>query len=162
MIALEKEFIGKIEKHKAIIIKIAGLYARTQCDMEDMEQEILLQLWKSYHSFSGNSKFSTWMYRVALNTVVTFITKEKRNNGVIQYKGHLPDFSCNEDLEASMDIKHLYEAIRKLEKVDRAIIILHLEEISHREIAEIIGVSEKTLNVKIFRIKNKIKKILNQ
>lgn len=161
MNALEKEFIGKIQKHKAVIIKIASLYARTQSDKEDLEQEILLQLWKSYSSFIGSSKFSTWMYRVAINTAVTFLTKRNRNLNIIEFKEYLPDCSGNEEIELRTDVKQLYEAIRKLDKVDRSIIILHLEEIPHSEIAHIIGVSENTLNVRIFRIKDKLRKMLN-
>lgn len=162
MSKLENDFIDKMKEHKAIIVKVAGLYASSNSDKEDIEQEILMQLWKSYNSFSGNSKFSTWMYRVAINTAVTFFTKKQKNLGLIEYKDYMPDFSGNEDIELGTDVKHLYEAIRKLDKLDRAIIILYLDEISHREIASIIGISEKTLNVRIFRIKGKLKRMLNQ
>lgn len=153
-IEIEKEFIEKIQKHQGILHKICFVYAKNNSDNEDLYQEMILQLWKSYSLFREESKFSTWMYRVALNTVITMTKKAslfERNNSLSS-----EDFIREEFTDYSEDIKILYKAISNLSKVEKAIILLWLEEKSYKEITETMGVSEKNISVKLVRTKKKL------
>jgi RNA polymerase sigma-70 factor, ECF subfamily len=157
---IEKEFIAKIDKHQGILHKICFVYATNNADKEDLYQEIILQLWKSYASFKGKSEFSTWMYKVALNTAITlnkkatFFYKSSENiSGTFDY---------TESMEYSEDIKILYRAISKLSKIEKAIILMWLEEKSYDEIAETIGITVKNVSVKLVRIKNKLAEIIEK
>lgn len=157
---IEKEFIAKIDKYQGILHKICFVYARNNADKEDLYQEIILQLWKSYASFKGKSEFSTWMYRVALNTAITltkkatFIFKSPENIS--------SSFDYTKSLEYSEDIKILYKAISKLSKIEKAIILMWLEEKSYDEIAETIGITVKNVSVKLVRIKNKLAELIEK
>lgn len=155
---LQKEFLTQVNEHQNIIHKICFVYSRNIVDKEDLYQEIVLQLWKSYQSFKGKSAFSTWMYRVALNTAISMTKKF----WFFADTGGLPDIAIqNEQLtDLSEEIKLLYKAISGLDKVEKGIILLWLENKSYREIAETIGISEKNVSVKIVRIKDKLAKII--
>ena len=145
-IEIEKEFIEKIQKHQGILHKICFVYAKNNSDNEDLYQEMIL--------FREESKFSTWMYRVALNTVITMTKKAslfERNNSLSS-----EDFIREEFTDYSEDIKILYKAISNLSKVEKAIILLWLEEKSYKEITETMGVSEKNISVKLVRTKKKL------
>ena len=129
-------------------------------DQQDLFQEIICQLWKSYDSFRNESQFSTWMYRVAINTAIVFLKKEKRK--VDKY----PIVSENiKEEEGDSEIKesqmeHFYKAIQKLEKIDKAIIFYQLEGFSHKEIGSNLGISEGNARVKLNRAKEKLKEII--
>lgn len=157
---IEKEFISKVEKHQGILHKVCFVYAKDATDRKDLYQEIVLQLWKSYSKFRGDSAFSTWMYRVALNTA---ITQTKKPNFLI-LNGDIP--SVTEDAQLSMDtseeVQILYRAISKLNKIEKAIILLWLDEKSYEEIAETIGISVKNVSVKLVRIKNKLAELIQK
>lgn len=155
------KFIKLISENKGIIIKISNLYTNTKSDFEDLKQEIIFQLWKSFPRFKGNSKFTTWMYKVALNTAITNIKKSKRHPifqafSSSEYKIPSKDFNNNKE-----EISNLYNAISRLNDIDKAIILLYLEEKKYSEIAEIVGLSEKNISVKLVRIKKKLKALLN-
>ena len=161
--ALTKDFIEKITENQGIIHKVCNIYCINSEDKKDMMQEITLQLWKAFPAFQGRSKFSTWMYRISLNTAITNIRKSKKNPLLeavfdaemeIQQKDDLP--------EMDDDINRLYKAIAKLKESDRAVILLYLEENSYFEIAEILGISEKNVSVKLVRLKKKLEKILTE
>jgi RNA polymerase sigma-70 factor (ECF subfamily) len=126
-----------------------------QADKEDLFQEIILQAWKSYNTFRGESLFSTWLYRVALNTALTFFKKEKKRPRTI----HTETFP--EQIEytspAEEQIKVMYNAIGHLSKIDKALIMLYLEEYTYSEIAEILGITANNVAVKVNRIKDKLK-----
>lgn len=125
-------------------------------------QEITLQLWKSFPSFKEQSKFSTWMYRVAFNTAVTNIRKSKRHpfQEAISEKQYL--IEEKEDIpNLDEEINRLYKAIGKLHDIEKGIILLYLEKKSYSEIGEIMGLSEKNIGVRIVRIKAKLKKLLS-
>jgi RNA polymerase sigma-70 factor (ECF subfamily) len=151
---IEKEFIGRIRKHQGILHKICFIYSKNESDKEDLYQEMALQLWKSYPSFKGDSQFSTWMYRVALNTAITYT--RKASFFVSDRKDYPDTFDPEVSMDYSEDIRILYRAISQLNKVDKAIILLWLEERPYSEIAEIIGVSVKNVSVKLVRIKEKL------
>jgi len=155
---LEREFLNLIHEHQNIIHKICFVYCKRRSDMEDLYQEILLQLWRSYPSFGRKSAFSTWMYRVALNTAISMTKKFWFFTGT----ENLPDISSeNESLQdLSEEVKLLYKAISRLAKVEKAIILLWLEEKSYEEIAETMGITIKNVSVKIVRIKTKLSEII--
>lgn len=150
-----------IVDHQNLIHKICNIYGKGEADREDLFQEITLQLWRTFHSFQEKSRFSTWLYRVALNTAITMKRKNKRLPNSISLSDRefqIPESSAEESLEE--DLVQLRWAIRKLKPIDRAIIFLYLEEKSYQEIAEIIGITPKNVGVKIVRIKAKLLSIL--
>lgn len=154
----EKEFLNMIRDNQGIIHKVCRIYRDSPEDREDLFQEVIFQLWRSYPSFSGGSKASTWLYRVALNTAMASFRKNKPN---VTPAEHLPDVqfesTSNEDNERQ---GKLLAGIRQLSEPDRALIALYLDELSYRQIAVILGVSESNVGVKLSRIKTKLKKLL--
>ena len=138
------------------------MYCDDRQDSEDLFQEIVLQLWKSYSGFKGESKVSTWMYRVALNTAITRLRKARRrpdNQRIIHDNVNVADRGSDR-LDLQYDVE-LQSAINTLNKFDRALMMLYLDEKSYSEISEIMSLTESNVGVKINRIKNKLKSILN-
>ena len=161
IIAVEQEFIHFIQAHQGIIHKVCRLYCDSEDDRQDLFQEILFQLWKSYPKFRGDSKVSTWMYRIGLNTAIARLRKVKRSpseHALSDTEFQLPDIPV--DMEKEDQLKNLYKAIQQLSKVERAITMLYLEEKSYDEIADIIGITKTNVGVKINRVKKKLKTIL--
>ncbi len=159
----DKTFERLIFKHQSLIHKICHIYGKSTADKEDLFQEITIQLWKSFSSFEHKSKFSTWLYRVALNTAITQKRKERRKPEFSSLSGlemRIPEAKDTDDNEE--DLLKLQLAIRQLKHVDRAIIFLYLEEKSYQEIADIIGITPKNVGVKIVRIKAKLLTILKE
>ena len=157
---VEKEFIELINSHKGILYKICNIFFIRDPNKEDYYQEILIRLWKSYPSFRNESSFSTWLYRVALNTAIDIVRKQNlqpRHTELSKNEYNIPEHEQN--IESDKKII-LYQAINHLSDVEKAIIILYLENYSYKEIAEIIGISESNTGVKINRIKIQIIKIL--
>ncbi|MGV4413761.1 RNA polymerase sigma factor [Chryseobacterium sp. T1] len=163
MSALEKEFIERIEKHKGIIFKISKMYMDNKHDQDDLFQEITFQVWKAYNSFKGQSEFSTWLYRVALNTAIVFLKSEKKrsfisNDDLTGYSISQEDY----DLEKEEKLNKMYAAIQLLNPIDKAFIFYYLENFSGKEIADQMGISEGNVRVKMNRAKTKLKDILAQ
>ncbi|WP_432222570.1 RNA polymerase sigma factor [Flavobacterium sp. TMP13] len=156
----EQEFLSRMEVHKGILYKISKMYMDNADDQQDLFQEIICQLWKSYDTFRNESQFSTWMYRVALNTAIVFLKKEKRkvDKDPIATENIKEDESDSELKEDQM--KHFYTAIQKLEKIDKAILFYQLEGYSHKEIGANLGISEGNARVKLNRAKEKLKEII--
>lgn len=155
----ESNFLHLIEKYKAIVYKIANLYAQNTEDRKDLFQEMMLSLWKAYPNFKGNAKVSTWIYKVSLNTAITNYRKEKKRP-IYEPIFNLPrevqgEKGNNERVE---QINFLYQAIENLNKADKAIIFLYLEEKSYQEISQIMGISSASTGMKIKRIKEKLAK----
>ncbi|GAB0156508.1 sigma-70 family RNA polymerase sigma factor [Chryseobacterium sp. Alg-005] len=162
MTSSEQEFLEKIEKHKGIIFKISKMYMHEKEDRDDLFQEITYQVWKAYPSFKGESEFSTWMYRIALNTAIIFLKSEKKrsfigNGDFSQYKIIQDEY--NEEKEEKLAA--MYNAIYQLNPIDKAFIFYYLEDFSGKEIAEQMGISEGNVRVKMNRAKNKLKDILH-
>jgi RNA polymerase sigma factor (sigma-70 family) len=160
---LKEEFLVLLNQNKGIIHRISRSYGETEADREDLFQEILLNLWKGYASFRNESKFSTWMYRIALNTCITSFRKKNRTlTAVSIHEKHnqISDKQTNADYDEESQL--LYNAIGKLDKLEKAIIILYLEEKSYEEIGEIAGITPNHAGVKISRIKTKLRNYLNQ
>jgi len=155
---MQTAFLKIVEDHQGIIYKVCKMYRDFKEDQEDLFQEIVFQLWKSYPKFREESKESTWMYRIALNTAIATFRKNKIE---LEFKENIPkDYHSNYTEAQSENEERLFEAIRKSNKAERALIALYLEDYSHREIAEITGIIENYLGVKISRIKEKLKNIL--
>ena len=158
----EKEFLNRIESHKGILYKVSKMYMDNFDDQQDLFQEIICQLWKSYDSFRNESQFSTWMYRVAVNTAIVFLKKEKRK--VDKYEiasGNIKDDEGDSHIKESQ-LDHFYKAVQKLEKIDKAIIFYQLEGFSHKEIGDNLGISEGNARVKLNRAKDKLKEIIKK
>ena len=129
-------------------------------DQNDLVQEIVLQLWKSYERFQGNSQFSTWMYRVSLNTALTYFKKERKKTDHYTFLENLDRIDETDSLEKETQLELFYKAIHELNKVEKALIFLFLEGQSHKEIASNLGISEVNARVKLNRTKEKLQTII--
>ena len=144
-----------------IIIKLCRAYTNSQEDFEDYYQEVCLQIWRSKDNFREDSEWSTWVYRISLNVCLTLL-KKKKNNSQHFVSDSLPAEETEDNYAFSDEpLNLLYGAIRKLSEIDRAIIMLYLEEKSYKEIAEIIGTNPNNIGVRVQRIKMRLKKILD-
>lgn len=154
----ETEFLDLIRSHQGIINKLVGLYAQNEEDRKDLYQEILYQTWKAFPGFRGEAKFSTWLYRVSLNTILT----ANRKLGRITYTDHMDESAATEPHQSVQgeDARQLRLAIYQLNDTDKAIISLHLDGYANPEIAEIIGLSTNHTTVKLHRIKAQLKNVL--
>jgi RNA polymerase sigma-70 factor (ECF subfamily) len=136
------------------------MYAYTYADRQDLFQEIVIQLWKSYSRFKGDAKFSTWLYRVAINTAITGIRKKK--DFITTYEpAEMPihiadDQSSHEDEER---VQELYHAISQLNQIEKAIVMLYIEERTYEEMEDILGITQGNLRVKMNRIKDKLRQL---
>jgi RNA polymerase sigma factor (sigma-70 family) len=153
----EKNFIQAITEHQRIIHKVCNLYMRDLQEREDLFQEILLNAWKGSKNFKGDSKFSTWLYRVALNTAITFYRKGSKqpntaNSINFLVIDNIPDVSENNEQTQAM-----YRAIADLSKIDKAIVLLYLEDYNYNEIGELTGITANNVAVKMSRIKEKLR-----
>ena len=155
---MEKEFLALIQDYQNIIYKICRLYRDNKEDQEDLFQEIVYQLWKSYPSFKRESKVSSWMYRIALNTAIAVFRKSKIS---VDYYQEFPEYIHPSDEKAiSQNEARLFWALRRLNDSEKALISLYLEDFDYREIAAITGLSESNVGVRLNRIKKKLKQIL--
>ncbi len=156
----QREFLKLIEQHKGILNKVSKMYMQHHDDQNDLMQEIILQLWHSYDRFKGNSQFSTWMYRVALNTALTYFKKEKRKSNQFTFLDNVDQAIENESEDKEVQLKLFYRAVYELNKVEKALIFLFLEGQSHRDIAFNLGISEGNARVKLNRTKEKIQTLI--
>ncbi|HZK95700.1 MAG TPA: RNA polymerase sigma factor [Prolixibacteraceae bacterium] len=157
---MKDEFIALINKHEGILQKICNIYFYRNPYKEDYYQEILIRLWKAYPSFRNDSAFSTWLYRVAINTAIDIIRKQNlrpKYTELSKYDYNIVDGESNSESDQK---DKLYQAINHLSDIEKAIILLHLEAYTYKEIGEIIGISESNAGVRINRIKNQLIKIL--
>lgn len=151
----KKEFVALVEDYKQIIYKVCYMYASGADHLNDLYQEVVINLWKAYPHFRGESKVSTWVYRIGLNTCVSFYRKSKNRPEVIPITVDLEDFAYEED--KTTQLRELYRMINRLHPLERAIILLWLEEKNYHEIAEITGLTRNHVAVKLNRIKEKLK-----
>ena len=159
---MSKDFYtSSILPFAAIIIKICRAYTNSQEDFEDYYQEVCLQIWRSRKSFREESKWSTWIYRISLNVCLTLLKKKKNNEVHLASDHTLIDVSEENPAFADDSLNQLYKAIRQLSEVDRAVILLYLEEKTYQDIADIIGTNTNNIGVRIKRIKERLKKLLN-
>jgi RNA polymerase sigma factor (sigma-70 family) len=158
----KKDFINIIKTNEGLIFKVAGLYTNSDEDRDDLVQEIVYQLWKSFDTFNEQSKLSTWMYRVALNTAIFQLNKTKQTISTIPIDKW--DFTLADDLEKVEEerIKQLYEQIHRLNLLEKGIVLLYLEGKSHEEIATITGLSLSNVGTRLSRIREKMKTEINK
>ena len=158
---MEKEFIQLINYNRGLIFKVCNLYYHDYESRRDLFQEVILQLWKSYGGFRKESLGSTWIYRVALNTAISNFRKESKKPGKTSLtleEFEIPDMYADDETEKR---SALHLAIGKLTEIEKAIIMLYLDEKSYDEISEIIGISNSNVGVRLNRIKNKLSKLIN-
>lgn len=158
---LEKEFISLIEENKKIIYKVSLMYSDDQEDLNDKYQDIVLNLWTAFPRFKGDSKRSTWVYQIALNTCVSELRKRKSRPLTCPITYDIEELFDDGD-EYKQHVRKLYEMINQLTKFERAIIMLWLDEKSYDEISEVLGISKSNVGVKINRIKEKLIKMSNK
>lgn len=159
---LEHQFVTELEENQNIVHKVCTLYTNDREAHNDLFQEITIQLWKAYPKFRGDSKFSTWMYRVALNTAITLYRKSKKRVQTQDYDGVSFKIKAEEyDSTEEQQLKLMYHAIRELGDIDKALVFLYLEDKDYSEISETLGITEVNARVKMNRVKNKLRGILN-
>lgn len=159
---LEAAFIKELEENQNIVHKICRLYTNDRDAHNDLFQEVTIQLWKAYPKFRGDAKFSTWMYRVALNTAITLYRKSKRRVQTQAYD--TVEFKIEDTTQedpAAEQIALLYDAIRQLNDIEKALVFLYLEDKNYRDISETLGISEVNARVKMNRVKTKLTNIIN-
>lgn len=159
---LEKKFLSDFEKDQNIVHKVCRIYTTNQDQHNDLFQEIAIQVWKNYSKFRGEAKFSTWMYRVALNTAISLYRKSSRSIKTqdfsdVSFKIKSVDYDDTKDQQ----LKALYDGIRELSDIEKALIFLYLEDKPYKEIAITLGITEVNARVKMNRAKDKLKKSLN-
>jgi RNA polymerase sigma-70 factor (ECF subfamily) len=158
----QRSFVERVHGAQGILHRICAIYAQDEESRDDLRQEMLLQLWRSYSSFHNQSLFSTWMYRVALNTALMYRRKRKRDWFTVSIDDvshpHADDHSDGE----GEDVQLLYRCIQELPRLDRAVIPMQLEQKTYQEIAEITGLSEGNVSVRIVRIKQKLRTLLEE
>lgn len=154
-------YISSILPHAGIIIKICRAYTNSQEDFEDYYQEVCLQIWRSKDSFKEQSSWSTWIYRLSLNVCLTLLKKDKKVRSPFS-SDDLPEQAI-EDSQTfeDEDLNELYTAIRQLSEIDKGVILLYLEEKTYAEIADIIGTNTNNIGVRIKRIKERLRKLLD-
>tara|TARA_B110000003_G_C16647252_1_gene532573 strand:- start:1634 stop:2128 length:495 start_codon:yes stop_codon:yes gene_type:complete len=159
---LEHNFVTQLEQNQNIVHKICRLYTNDSHAHNDLFQEITIQLWRAYPKFRGDSKFSTWMYRVALNTAITLYRKSKRRVVTQDFEGVSFKIKADEyDDTAEVQLSLMYAAVKNLNDIEKALVFLYLEDKNYKEISSTLGISEVNARVKMNRIKGKLRKILN-
>ena len=157
---LEKPFIALVTEYQRVIYKVCYMYATDEYTLEELYQETVINLWKAFPQFKEHSKVSTWVYRIAMNTCISYFRKSSVRPTTIPITFHMETTLAN-DSEQSGYLRELYRMISQLGKLDRALILLWLEDKSYQEIADIIGITKANVAVKINRIKEKLKKMSN-
>ena len=159
---LEQKFVADLEENQNIVHKVCKIYTNNQDAHNDLFQEISIQLWKAYPKFRGEAKFSTWMYRVALNTAITLYRKSKRSIQTQDFDSVLYKIESSQyDDTEEEQLKLLYKAVHHLSDIEKALVFLYLEDKNYKEISETMGISEVNARVKMNRVKNKLRDILN-
>lgn len=155
----EDFFKSYVEENMGLIMHLCRAYARDEESLKDLVQEVTLQLWRSHKSFQGNSKISTWVYRVTLNVCLSHSKKLKRKPETIPLEwSHNPAMENDPDKE---QIDLLYRGIKQLNESDRAIVLLYLEDKSYKEMSDILGITVSNVGVKVNRLKDKLKQLIN-
>jgi RNA polymerase sigma factor (sigma-70 family) len=161
---VEKEtFISVIKDNQNLIYKICHSYCSNPENRKDLQQEILMQLWNSFSKFDGRVKISTWIYRIALNTAISFYRNDcKHNDKKVSLDASVISFSSLEhDSETDENVVMLYQFIERLDEMDKALILLYLDDNKYKDIADILGISETNVATKISRIKKNLKEKFN-
>lgn len=162
MKSIEKEFVKLMSENQRLVHKVCKIYTDNPLDHDDLFQEITLQLWKSFTTFRGDAKFSTWAYRIALNTAMTLYRKKHKtidtenDRDLYQIKIKYEEYTEDERLQT------IYNAIHLLSDIEKALIMMFLDNKTYREISEILGITEGNARVKMNRAKEKLKSMIKQ
>lgn len=160
---LQQDFIKQLNENQRIVHKICKIYTDTPHDHEDLFQEIIIQLWKAYPNFRGEAKFSTWMYRIGLNTALALYKKQSKTISTDRDTSLEHIKITNEDHEEqNTQIQAMYEAIHLLSDVEKALIMMFLDDKPYKEIAEILGITEGNARVKMNRAKEKLRTLIKK
>ncbi|MBR0488589.1 MAG: sigma-70 family RNA polymerase sigma factor [Prevotella sp.] len=157
---IEKEFLSMIEEQKRTIYKVCYMYANDQDDLNDLFQETVLNLWKGFPNYRGDSTFNTWVYRIAMNTCITFLRRSNTRLQTVPMTAQMAGCLVTDE-ETEARLKELYTLINQLGKLERALILLWLEERNYQEMADILGISKVNVGVKLNRIREKLKRMSN-
>ena len=157
---LEKEFLNMVDAQKRTIYKVCYMYANEQDDLNDLFQETVLNLWKSFPRYRGDSTLNTWVYRITMNTCITFLRRSGTRPQTVPITANVTSL-LEADEGTAGQLRELYTLINQLGKLERALILLWLEERSYQEMADILGISKGNVAVKLNRIKEKLKKMSN-
>lgn len=155
---MEQEFLAVIRQYERVVYKVCYLYTSPHAPLNDLYQDVILNLWKAFPKFRKECKISTWIYRIALNTCISFLRKEKNIPDIVTLS-HEADWMTEERDPIHEMLRQLYRMINQLGQLDKSIILLHLEEKSYDEIAEITGLTVTNVATKLSRIKDKLKKM---
>jgi len=157
---LHSKFISLLREYERIIYKICYLYADNEADRQDLYQEIVIQVWKGYQNFRGEAKFSTWLYQVAINTAIAGFRKEKKSPLTYSADGSLPEMAdINYGEKETEQLEQLYAAISRLNDIEKAVVMLYLDDNSYEEMENIMGIPNGALRVKMTRIKEKLRQL---
>jgi RNA polymerase sigma-70 factor (ECF subfamily) len=152
-----------IEQHKGILFKVARAYCQNEDDRQDIIQEMMMQIWKSIHRYNKQFKMSTWLYRISLNVAISFYRKQStRANKYTLLNEQTAQIPMEDKTEDERQLNLLEQFINELKEIDKALMILYLEDKDHAEIAEILGISVSNVGTKIGRIKDKLKTRFSQ
>jgi len=157
----EADFLAKIDRHAGIVRKVALSYSRNAADRRDLEQEIVAQLWKSYPRFDGTRSFSTWMYRVALNVAISIARSQRWHETEAAPIDDDDSLAHAGSVEHAQSLAELRAFIADLDELNRALILLYLDELSYRDIADVLGISETNVATKIHRVKQSLRARMN-
>jgi RNA polymerase sigma-70 factor (ECF subfamily) len=158
---IQDKFQALVDEHKKILYKVCNLYCRNRDDREDLAQEIVIQLWRSFASFDQRCRFSTWMYRIALNVAISFYRREStRARYVISDDERLLN-AIDETATQPEELQLIYRFIAELDPLNKALVLLYLDGNSYQEIADVLGISETNVATKISRLKNTMKQEFN-
>ena len=155
----EQEFLSVIIEYERVIYKVCYLYTSRNATLNDLYQDVVLNLWRAYPKFRGECKISTWIYRIALNTCISFIRKEKNVPEIVTLTPYESEWMTEEQDSFQLMLKELYYLIGQLGQLDKSIILLYLEEKSYEEISEITGLTVTNVATKLNRIKEKLRKM---
>ena len=155
-------FMGWLDRHGPTVLKVARAYTRTAADCQDLAQDILLQLWRSAPRFGGRAGEATWVYRVALNTALGWRRKEGRRRSRQRPLLDVEGPGQGQDPAQREAVERLYAAIRRLPPPDVALVLLHLDDLSYRQMAEVLGTSEGNVGVRLNRVKKTLAELLQE
>ena len=157
---IENDFLQLITAQKRVIYKVCYVYANDQEELNDLFQEVVLNLWKSFPRYRGDSQLSTWVYRISMNTCITFLRRSSTRPNTIPITADVIGQLADEEGKENQ-LKELYTLINQLGKMERALILLWLEERSYQEMADILGITKTNVGVKLNRVKEKLIKMSN-
>lgn len=157
----EASFVTLLEENQNIVHKICRIYTQSEAEHKDLFQEISIQLWRSFDRFEGKSKFSTWMYRVGLNTAITLYRKNKKRVDTNSLNDDISRIELDQyDPVVDEQLNWLYQKIEEFSEIDKALVLLYLEDKKYDEIADTLGISAVNARVKMNRIKQRLKKMI--